>query len=57
LRQFKFFEQYSQPGTIMMAHDWNDSKQAALRPVIESDSRWAAAGNLGSARKRRLRRV
>lgn len=47
VRQFKFFETRSRPGTIMMAHDWNDVKQARLRPLIEADARWRPLVTLG----------
>jgi len=47
LRQFKFFEGYARPGTIMMAHDWNDKKQLMLRPAVEADARWRPLVVLG----------
>ncbi len=47
LQQFRFFERFSRPGTVMMAHDWNDKKQQLLRPAIEKDARWQPLVTLG----------
>jgi predicted O-methyltransferase YrrM len=40
LSQYEFFFPYARPGTVLMAHDWNDVKMSTLRPVIERDGRW-----------------
>ena len=46
VHQFRYFDALSQPGTIMMAHDWDDRKQAMLRPIIEADPRWTQRAKL-----------
>ncbi len=38
--QYEFFLPYARAGTVLMAHDWNDVKMSALRPLIERDGRW-----------------
>ena len=40
LEQYRFFEDFIKPGTLMLAHDWNDIKQSLVRPLIEADARW-----------------
>jgi hypothetical protein len=40
LEQYRFFEDFIKPGTLMLAHDWNDIKQSMVRPQIEADARW-----------------
>lgn len=40
LAQYRFLEPHFHPGTILMAHDWNTDKMAALKPVLLSKPHW-----------------
>ena len=38
--EFRVFEPYLGPGSLVMAHDWNTEKMAVLRPYLEASSTW-----------------
>jgi predicted O-methyltransferase YrrM len=40
LEQYNFFKTYLRSGSILMAHDWNTEKTAALKPVLLNDNSW-----------------
>lgn len=40
LAQYRFFEPYFKPGSIIMFHDWNTEKTATVKPVILEKSEW-----------------
>jgi hypothetical protein len=40
LLQYRYFEPYFTTGSIIMFHDWNTAKTAAIKPVILGDHHW-----------------
>jgi len=40
LDQYHYFEPYFKRGSVIMFHDWNTEKTAAIRPVIEANHQW-----------------
>ena len=44
---YQFFMDYLQPGSIMIAHDWDSEKQVLLKPIIENNTRWKLILKLG----------
>ena len=40
LDQFRFFEAFLRPGSVVIAHDWNTRKMEKLRPSLESTPSW-----------------
>lgn len=40
LTQYRYFEPHFKPGSIIMFHDWQTLKTAAIRPVIENNPKW-----------------
>jgi hypothetical protein len=38
--QYRFFLPFVHQGSILMAHDWNDTKMSLLRPIVEADRSW-----------------
>jgi predicted O-methyltransferase YrrM len=38
--QYRFFRQFARDGTIMAAHDWDDTKMSLLRPLMEKEPSW-----------------
>ena len=41
LDQYHYFKPFFKPGSVIMFHDWNTEKTAAIRPVIETDTHWS----------------
>jgi len=40
LDQYNYFKPFFKTGSVIMFHDWNTEKTAAIRPIIESDVKW-----------------
>lgn len=40
LDELEMFKDYLAPGSVLVAHDWDNDKMAAVRPEIESDPRF-----------------
>lgn len=40
LEQYEYFKPYFKLGSVIMFHDWNTEKTAAIRPVVEADGHW-----------------
>ena len=38
--EFRLFQPYLGPGSIVMAHDWNTEKMVILRPFLEASPLW-----------------
>ena len=40
LREFEMFSPHLGPGALLMAHDWDNQKMEALRPLLEGAGDW-----------------
>lgn len=40
LSQYHYFEPHFKSGSVIMFHDWETKKTAAIRPIIENDPQW-----------------
>jgi predicted O-methyltransferase YrrM len=46
--EFEMFRDHLGPGSVLVAHDWDNEKMAELRPMIESDLRFEIVKRLSA---------